>query len=156
MRLPCIIKLPHSKFINTVSDAIVTWADLAPTILDLCDAIPKKYSFQGRSFNEVFGQEKANGWDTIYASHTFHEITMYYPIRVIQTRKYKLIWNIASGLDFPHASDLLASPTWQKAINQPEKPYGKRKIADCLKRPAFELYDLQNNPDETDNLSYKP
>jgi len=156
MRLPCIVKLPHSKFINTVSDAMVTWADLSPTILDLCDAIPKKYSFQGRSFKEVFGQKKANGWDTIYASHTFHEITMYYPMRVIQTRKYKLIWNIASGLDYPHASDLLASPTWQKAISQPEKPYGKRKIADYLKRPAFELYDLQNDPDEIDNLAYKP
>jgi N-sulfoglucosamine sulfohydrolase len=89
----------------------------------------------------------------IYASHTFHEITMYYPMRVVQDRKYKLIWNIASGLQYPHASDLWESSTWQSVSQDEDNLYGKRTIRDYLHRPEFELYDMVNDPDEIENLA---
>ena len=34
---------------------------------------------QGRSFFKILDQPHPEGWDEIYASHTFHEVTNYYP-----------------------------------------------------------------------------
>ena len=93
------------------------------------------------------------GWDEVYLSHTFHEITMYYPVRVLRERKYKLAWNIAHGLEFPFASDLHASPTWQAVLRDGRTHYGERRIDAYLHRPKFELYDLENDPGELNNLA---
>ena len=77
-------------------------------------------------------------------------------MRVVENRDYKLIWNIASGLDYPHASDLWASATWQNIMDSGSKYYGKRPVADYLKRPAFELFHIAEDRHETKNLAYNP
>ncbi|MHC4395751.1 MAG: sulfatase family protein [Planctomycetota bacterium] len=155
MRLPCVVRNPYAKKKGIVTNAMVTWADITPTILDFAGAPGKKTDFHGRSFLEVLEEEKPKGWDEIYASHTFHEITMYYPMRVVRTRKYKLIWNIAYGLDYPFSSDLWASRTWQDILKRDEKVYGKRSVEAYIHRPKFELYDLENDPHEIRNLAEK-
>jgi N-sulfoglucosamine sulfohydrolase len=175
MRLPFIVKMPESKNNNTVTDAMVSWADLTPTILDLAGALdkeleyrknlpevpswaapPRQDYFHGRTFLPVLGDPDADGYDEIFASHLFHEITMYYPMRVVENREFKLIWNIASGLSYPHASDLWESSTWQYIIESGIDTYGKRPVADYLKRPEFELFNMAADPYETVNLAYNP
>jgi len=139
MNLPCIVRDPRQKKRGIVCDALVNFADLAPTILDFAGALPSASSLQGRSFKSALNQEHPKGWDETYASHTFHEITMYYPMRVVRQRRYKLIWNIAHGLDYPFASDLWAASTWQATIRAGNKYYGKRTVEAYLHRPKFEL-----------------
>ncbi|MHC4356277.1 MAG: sulfatase family protein [Planctomycetota bacterium] len=156
MNLPCIVRDPRQKNKGIACDALVNFADLAPTILDFAGALPSKSSLQGRSFKSTLNREHPKGWDETYASHTFHEITMYYPMRVVRQRRYKLIWNIAHGLDYPFASDLWASSTWQATINAGKKYYGKRTVEAYLHRPKFELYDLENDPHEVKNLTDDP
>lgn len=156
IRLPCIIRAPGLKRRGIVCNAMITWADIAPTILDFADALPKDITFHGRSFKSIIEQENPKGWDEIYASHTFHEVTMYYPMRAVRQRKYKLIWNIAYGLPFPFASDLWNSSTWQAVQKLGYQHYGKRSIKDYLYRPEFELYDLENDPYEVKNLANDP
>ena len=56
-------------------------------------------AFHGRSFLAAMDEEKPAGFDEIYASHTFHEVTMYYPMRAVRGREYKLIWNIAETIE---------------------------------------------------------
>ena len=139
---------------GSVSHAMVSHVDLTPTILDYAGALPKDHKLHGRSWKDAIGEENPKGWDSVNASHTFHEITMYYPMRVVRTREYKLIWNIAAGLPYPFASDLWAAPAWQDRYRQgPETLYGKRTVKDYIHRPAFELYDLSKDPDETKNLA---
>jgi N-sulfoglucosamine sulfohydrolase len=96
------------------------------------------------------------GWETIYASHTLHEVTMYYPMRVVRTRRHKLIVNLASELTFPSALDLIKSPTWISANAAGGGMLGRRPIAQFLHRPRFELYDLERDPDEVVNLAEVP
>ena len=96
------------------------------------------------------------GRDEVFLSHTFHEITMYYPVRVLRERQYKLTWNIASGLEFPFASDLYASETWQAILKNGATHYGKRTVDAYLHRDAFELFDLVKDPDELLNLAGEP
>ena len=119
-------------------------------------AKPQPYKFHGRSFLSVVEQARPTGWDEIYLSHTFHEITMYYPMRVIIRGKYKYTFNIAHQLPYPFASDLFASPTWQSVLKSDRKVYGKRTIAAYLHRPKNELYDLEADPHEINNLASDP
>lgn len=156
MNLPCIVRTPWQKSKGITTDALINYADLAPTILDFANAAPRDYEFHGRSFQPVLEREHTTGWDTTYASHTFHEITMYYPMRVVRERRFKLIWNIAHGLEYPFASDLWESATWQGNIKRGNTRYGKRTIEAYLHRPKFELYDLENDPHEVVNLADDP
>jgi N-sulfoglucosamine sulfohydrolase len=153
LNLPCIVRTPWQRKRGIACDALVNWADLAPTILDFAGATPGGYEFHGRSFQPVLEREHAADWDTTYASHTFHEITMYYPMRVVRERRFKLIWNIAHGLEYPFASDLWESATWQGTLKRDSKYYGKRTVEAYLHRPRFELYDLEADPHEVRNLA---
>jgi N-sulfoglucosamine sulfohydrolase len=155
MRLPCIVRSPQQKHRGVVSRAMISWVDITPTILDYAGAAPPA-PVHGRSFLPTLDVAEPVGWDEVYASHTFHEVTMYYPMRVVRGRKYKLIWNLASGLSYPFASDLWESATWQGVLREHREFYGRRRVEAYLRRPAFELYDLDADPDEVHNLAGDP
>lgn len=185
MRSPCLVRNPYNARRGVVCDAMVSWVDLVPTILDFAglydastgrvapQALPpavKKPApdaqqtrdtepgdFHGRSFLGVLEQESPGGWGVVYASHTFHEIQMYYPMRVVRTRQHKLIWNIAHPLPFPFASDLWAAPTWQAQLKKGlDAPYGAKTVGTYIQRPKFELYALESDPHEGRNLAEIP
>jgi len=156
IRLPCVVRDPRLPTQGTVTDAMVSWADITPTILDYAGVTAGAEQFHGRSFLGVLGQPSPEGWDSVFASHTFHEITMYYPMRALRDRRYKLIWNLAHGLPFPFASDLWESRTWQHVAITKASHFGKRPVAAYLNRPAFELYDLEVDPHEVNNLAEDP
>lgn len=156
VRLPCVVRNPLAQAQGGTCDAMVAWCDLAPTILEYAgvDHEPEKGpSIQGRSFLGVMEQEHVEGWSEVFLSHSFHEVTMYYPMRCVRERRYKLIWNIAHGLEFPFASDLWESATWQGVLKRGDRHYGKRTVEALLHRPAFELYDIETDPDEVNNLA---
>lgn len=152
-RLPLIVRSPDQKTHGGTTDAMVTWADLTPTILDFAHARGPGRKLHGRSFLSTLDDPHPKGWDETFGSHTFHEVTMYYPMRTIRTRKYKLIWNIAHPLEFPFASDLWGSKTWQGVLQRGDANYGKRTVAAYVHRPEFELYDIESDPGEINNLA---
>jgi N-sulfoglucosamine sulfohydrolase len=135
---------------------MVTWADLAPTVLDLAGVTVPAGTMDGRSFRAGLDGEDLRDWDEVFASHSFHEITMYYPMRVVRTRRHKLIWNVASGLVYPSALDLIKSPSWISVTSTGGTKFGARTVEAYLRRPAFELYDLERDPDEVVNLADDP
>lgn len=153
MHLPMLMRSPKHSRAGSVCKAMVTWADITPTILDYTGAKGPDYPLQGRSFLNVLDQPDAEGWDEIYASHTFHGVSEYYPMRVVRTRRYKYILNIAHPLPFPFASDLYASPTWQGVLKRGDAMYGRRRVEDYIHRPKHELYDLKEDPHEVHNLA---
>lgn len=183
MHSPCIVRNPYNKKRGVKTDTMVSWVDLTPTILDFAGALnaegrvkkeivkqlarpaggsqttrtTQPGTFHGRSFLKALDQEHSEGWDHVYASHTFHEIQMYYPMRVVHGRRFKLIWNIAHPLPFPFASDLWAAPTWQAqyALGM-DAPYGAKTVGSYIQRPEFELFDLENDPHEGRNLADDP
>jgi N-sulfoglucosamine sulfohydrolase len=156
MRLPCIVRSPGRKNPGSVQDAMVTWADLAPTLLEVAGATSPAGLFDGRSFRAGLDGARLTGWDEVYASHTFHEITMYYPMRVVRTRKFKLIHNLAHELTYPSALDLIKSPTWISVTRTGGRMFGARSVEAFLHRPKFELYDLERDPNEVVNLADQP
>jgi len=158
LRLPCLVRNPYSSQRGVRCDAMISWVDIAPTILKFAGAAKIKQDARGgRSFLDILGEPRPEGRDEIFASHTFHEATMYYPMRVARNRKYKLIWNVAHGLPFPFASDLWGSSTWQEALAAgPQSRYGRRTVKQYVERPRFELYDIESDPHEAKNLADDP
>jgi N-sulfoglucosamine sulfohydrolase len=156
MRLPCIIKLPRPQKPGFVQEAMISWVDITPTLLDFAGVWPGNTHKQGRSFRSIIEQKEVKGWDEVYASHSMHEVTMYYPMRVIRERRYKLIVNLAHQLPYPMALDLYNSFTWQDILRTKQTHFGKRTVTAYLHRPRLELYDLQTDPDEVKNLAANP
>ncbi|MFC1606731.1 sulfatase [Candidatus Latescibacterota bacterium] len=152
IHLPMIVSTPHLRKRGTVNNAMVSYIDIVPTIIDWASA-EAPYELPGRSILPILEDENPDGWDEIYASHTFHEITMYYPMRVVRSRRYKYILNLAHGLDYPFASDLYASPTWQGVLQRGDTKMGVRNVEDYIHRPKEELYDLESDPNESNNVA---
>ncbi len=157
--LPLIVRSPQHAVSGDTCDGLVTWADLTPTILDFVDALPADAAtaFHGRSFRDIIDQESPTDWrDEVYLAHTFHEITNYYPMRVVRQKRYKFLFNIASPLTYSSPSDLWAASSWQAVVGDPDNAYGKRTVDAYLHRARFELYDLESDPHETENLAGRP
>jgi N-sulfoglucosamine sulfohydrolase len=155
-RLPLVVRAPGIESRGVVSRALVNWADLVPTILEFTGAKGPEYPLQGRSFLPILSQPDPPGWDETFGSHTFHEVTMYYPMRSLRTRKHHYILNLAHDLPFPFASDLFGSATWQGVLKRADKQYGSRSVAAYVRRPRHELYDLEADPREVVNLADRP
>ena len=177
LRVPFIVYHPDAENRGIKSDAMISHIDITPSLLDFAGAwdrekraplaklivpaakskdnqgkLPKR--LHGRSWLPALGKPHIEGWDEIGASHTFHEIQMYYPMRVVRDRKYKLIWNIAHPLPYPFASDLWAAATWQTQwAKGKQAPYGQKTVGEYIQRPQFELYDIENDPHESTNLA---
>ena len=156
VHLPLLIRKPGQKAGATCS-AMASWTDVVPTVLDWCGVKPaavgkKDAPLPGRSLLPVLEQEKVEGWDRVFGSHQFHEVTMYYPMRMVRTRTHKYILNLAHPLDYPFASDLWGSDTWQGVIKRGDKFMGKREVKAYVKRPKEEFYDVSKDPNELNNL----
>lgn len=114
-------------------------------------------SWHGKSWLPVVAGVTQQHHDSIFASHTFHEITMYYPMRVYRDQEFKLIWNIAHGLDYPFATDLWIASSWQAQFQKGgNASYGAKTVNQYIHRPKFELYNIETDPHESINLADNP
>lgn len=114
-------------------------------------------AYHGLSWLPILSDPARTIRDTHFASHTFHEIQMYYPMRAVRDGDWKLIWNVAHPLPFPFAADLRASSSWQaQSALGPQAAWGPRTVAAYLHRPRFELYHLTEDPHEARNLADDP
>jgi N-sulfoglucosamine sulfohydrolase len=155
VHLPLIISSPEQKRRGLTNRALVSWVDVMPTALAWAGVKPPP-GLPGRSVLPVLGEEKPAGWDVVYGSHQCHEVTMYYPMRMIRTRTHKYIRNLAHQLPYPFASDLYNSPTWQGVLRRGDKFMGRRAVGAFVHRPPEELYDLEKDPHELKNLAGDP
>ena len=160
IRLPLIVRSPQQHKRHLHNRAMVSWIDITPTILDWAGAAaPAGYHFlplPGRSLLPILESENPAGWDRVFATHSFHEINQYYPIRSLRTRKYSYFHNLEPSLEVPIASDVALSPSWKAIVSTPGAQLGKRTLGAFRHRPAEELYDLAADPDEVTNLVGDP
>jgi N-sulfoglucosamine sulfohydrolase len=157
LHLPLLIRSPEQRKRSVRNDSLVSWIDIAPTILDWARVSPPagyRYApLPGRSLLSVVEETNSIGFDRIFATHSFHEINQYYPMRSIRTRRYSYFLNLEPSLAVPVASDVQLSPSWKAITSTPGAKLGKRTLDAFTHRPSEELYDLSSDPDEVVNLA---
>jgi N-sulfoglucosamine sulfohydrolase len=153
VRLPFIVRSPEQAKRGIVNDALISFIDLVPSFLEWSGAKgPASYELPGRSWLGILDRETAPERERVFLSHTFHGVPMFYPMRGIRTRRYKYIRNLFPEIQFPHASDLWGSKTWQEVERAGIERIGQRSLDAYLHRPPEELYDITSDPLEVRNL----
>jgi len=168
MAEPFLVSSPlHKERWGQNSDALVSLVDIVPSVLHWFGVQyptykifgPNSVQLTGKSFLPVLQQEPKSGWDVVYASHDLHEITMYYPMRVVRTRDYKLIQNLNYKMPFPIDQDFMLSPSFQDLLNRTREGLPTnwfRTLKGYYYRPQWEMYDVFGDPKELDNLADNP
>lgn len=167
VRTPLIISSPNtSARRNQASAALVSLLDIMPTVLDWFglpweqESNDITQSDKPKSLLPILEKEPPySESEAVFLSQSHHEVTMYYPMRAVRTRRYKLIHNINFAMPFPVDQDLYVSPTYQDILNrtrarQPLPWY--KSLKQYYYRPQWELYDLRADTAEMNNLHGKP
>ncbi len=150
---PLLIARPGAGEVEC--DALVNWSSIAPTVFDWCGVEPPD-GLPERSLMPVLDQEHPPGWDETFLSHTFHEVTNYYPYRGLRGRRYKYVRNLYPELTRPLPSDLWASPTWRAVEREGMQMMGQRPTRAFLRQPTEALFDIEADPVEAANLIDEP
>ena len=140
MRMPFFIRYPQIIKEGSRSDLLINNTDFAPTMIELAGGKVPEY-MQGHSFKRTIEGKKENEWRTEtyyrYWMHMAHKLgnPAHFGIR---TNKYKLIFFY--GVDFkdPPRTELLGSQ------------------ADIMTPPGWELYNIEEDPFEMNNLYSNP
>ncbi|XP_064478873.1 N-sulphoglucosamine sulphohydrolase-like [Ornithodoros turicata] len=153
---------PHS--FNKRSHAMVSLLDIMPTVLDwfgiplpTYEIFRKGVTFTGASLLPLLDVGTAVlPRDTIYGSHSLHEITMYYPMRSARNDRFKLIHNLNFLMPFPIDQDFYLSPTFQDTLNRTQAgvpTHWTKNLTSYYYRSNWELFDLREDPGELRNLA---
>ncbi|KAJ8953938.1 hypothetical protein NQ318_019178 [Aromia moschata] len=168
---PMLISSPlHKEREHQVTNSLASLLDIVPTMLDWYNityeedrlednSVERKKIFTGRSLLPLLIAEPADkSKEAIFASHNLHEITMYYPMRMIRTQRYKLIHNINFYSPFPIDQDFYLSPTFQDILNRTKSHENLnwfKTLKQYYDRPEWELYDIKHDPEELNNIVKK-
>lgn len=157
IHVPLIIARSGEIEPGSRTEAMVSWIDILPTLIDSVGGIVPE-NLDGRSFAQVLSGDSNSHRDRIFTTHSGDRKMNVYLSRSVRTDRYKLIWNPHPEFAFTTHIDLLLRETsgdyfrqWIEAAKTDER------AAAVLKRfhgrPEFELYDLAADPNELQNLA---
>lgn len=159
-RVPLIVAWKGHIASRTRTGAMVSWIDLFPTLIDLAGGeVPT--DIDGRSFRAVLDGETTEHRSEIYTTHSGDTIFNVYPIRSIRTKRFKYILNLLPDHLHTNHSDILRKDgagafwdSWDLAAKT--DPDAAAIIQRYFQRPAEELFDLEADPLEHENLATQP
>lgn len=127
----CVVRWPGKIHAATTSDAMVSFLDFLPTLVEIAGGRPDP-NWDGRSMLDVWRGKTDRHHDGLYFSYTGVTLgrppqTTPYPIRAFRTQRYKYIRYLNHAVGHP-------------------KQNGQTF-------PPEELFDLQADPNETTNLA---
>ncbi|MDO6436676.1 sulfatase [Cyclobacterium sp. 1_MG-2023] len=162
LKVPFIISYPEViKESGSSRDELISVIDILPTVLDLTET-KGDFNLPGRSLMDLFSNnvEKDSWRSYLGADGEGASPVFYYPRRSIRGQRYKLIQNIDVGRgDFP-AYTAYANPAFGSGATVEEIAASGEKVRKAYDTwrnpPEYELYDLQNDPWEFENLADQP
>jgi uncharacterized sulfatase len=158
-----IARWPGKITAGTRTKALVQFADVTPTLLDLAN-VKTDHDFDGTSFAAVLRGEKQSHRDYAYAMHNNIPEGPAYPVRSITDGEWRYIRNLLPDEIYieKHLMGLLGgssvhNPYWSSwmatAFDHPET---YTLVKRYMRRPAEELYHTAADPAELHNLAADP
>lgn len=156
-RVPLIVSWKGHVQSKTRTDAMVSWVDLIPTLMDIAGGnVPK--DIDGRSFKNVLLGKTNTHRDKIFTTHTGDGAMNRYPMRSVRIGNYKYIHNLCPDCWHTNHSDRLGDrdgasrywPEWYEAAKTDKR--AASIVENYHTRPEFELYNLENDKFELNNL----
>lgn len=143
--------------------ALVQYADVAPTLLDLA-GIQSQHPFDGSSFAPVLLGQAATHRDHAYGAHNNIPEGPAYPVRTVTDGEWRYIRNLTPGEIYieKHLMGQLGGsaahnaywPSWMATAWDNPRTY--QLVKRYLHRPAEELYHTAADPAEMRNLAGNP
>ncbi len=161
VKVPLIISWPDKVKKRSESKALVSWIDIIPTLSEMVGTRVTK-QVDGLSFKRVLLGKSSVHRDKVFLTHTGDPDQNVFPIRAVRTAKFKYIKNLHPEL--LHRTHQLKNvymehnklwPTWLEAARNGDVK-ARKSVAGLLSRTPEELYDIENDPDETQNLYQDP
>lgn len=160
IHVPMIIRWPNNIKANSVCNTLVSGDDLAPTLLEMV-GLSFSNKITGRSFLGALNKDKMYmGRKYVFAERGWHwgPLTRTDGLdfsRSVTSRRYHFIYNALPLQEFAQV-DMVKTEAWDE-LEQANKAHMLSKLHQNLyfqgTRPVFELYDLQNDPFELNNLA---
>ncbi|EDM35344.1 heparan N-sulfatase [Pedobacter sp. BAL39] len=156
LRSSMIVKWPGKVKANVTTDAIVQYEDITPTLVDIAGGKAIK-DLDGRSFlNVLTGKSNSHRTEAFGIHNNIPEGTPY-PMRSVRDQRYKLVMNLLS--DQPYYIKYMMNPAnknsyWNEWVSLSDSSAKVKYLVDRITtRPRVELYDLQKDPDELNNIA---
>lgn len=146
---------------GSTTDAMVSLTDILPTILDAAGQKTELAGFDGKSFLGVLQGRSSSHHDAVFASNTGDKQMNRSPMRCVRTAQFKYILNLKPQDPFKsHISDARGPDGrvyWDSWERLAKTDAHAREVVDHYRhRPAEELYDVQADPFELNNLAADP
>ncbi|MBD3346444.1 MAG: sulfatase-like hydrolase/transferase [Chitinivibrionales bacterium] len=164
VNVPLLVRWPGVVGGGSVSDALISQTDILPTVVDIAGGTPPS-EIDGRSFVPVLLGDTSTHHEEVFCQHTNQRLTIEpcYPIRAIRTNRYKYIRNLYAPEQkyinkITLCNDPLMSTFWCPWLELAEQgdEFAQARVQAYESRPCHELYDLQNDPWELNNLADNP
>jgi len=161
IRVPLIVRWPGKTRPGEATDAMISLADVAPTLVDLAGGQPTAGS-DGRSFLPLLTGRPNVHREVIFATHSQDRDMNVSPMRCVRTCRYKFILNLAPENKYTTHMDRAKDhdggreywDSWVSAAG------ADQRAAILLQRyhwrPREELYDTWLDPWEVHNLAGDP
>jgi arylsulfatase A-like enzyme len=155
IKTPWIIRWPDAVQAGQVCNQLVSAVDIAPTFLRLA-GLDVPGSFEGTDFSPLLLNPESPVREWIYAEDHWHDVEDY--TRAVRTVEFKYIRNFYTDLPNTPPADALRSLTFQAMRKLRDAGSLTTAQMRCFEvpRPEEELYELQNDPFELNNLAGKP
>ncbi|RQH02532.1 sulfatase family protein [Natrarchaeobius oligotrophus] len=139
-----LLRCPELAADGSRYDELISNVDVLPTLLELIgEDVPS--SIGGRSFLSLLAEDgEYDERERVFAEMTWHD--MYNPVRAIRTERYKYVRNFWHLPKVYLTKDIFASEAGRMV----------RETDGVPPRPYEELYDLQESPQEDENVVFEP
>jgi len=161
IHVPFIAVWPGKIKPASVCEAMISFVDMTPTFIDIAGGEQPK-GLDGKSFLDVILGKSKTFRQYIYASHTRDGDKNVFPQRCVRDRRYKYILNLRPEntwtTHFTLVPDIPEShkEVWDTWVEKGETDTKVAGLLDIIQHhPAEELYDLQSDPYELNNIADK-